>query len=312
MVPKNAGEPWTAQKSEQCIEAYNNVLTVGFSSRHEKMEGDIVWLGSPWSLMLNMKEADRARLRVRRVDSSNTRAARFCPWTSSHVILRTLTATTIMADAAAASLDIKQLLGRTPSSLELSTYLLALAATVSKQDATIPDVKSYSDAVYFNYFMLGLSLLFKPINGYKPKTNVKREELKDADLVLDGVDVYNVPTPEAAPASGSKLKPTHATYPISPLTLSLSSESSENDSKQRPAQMTINPGTTGKEFVETMGEPDRKGGGAGPSSGSIGIWCEWSKDGVMVEFGGDESRGPQAWERGKDAVWKVVTIFPPK
>jgi len=30
----------------------------------------------------------------------------------------------------------------------------------------------------------------------------------------------------------------------------------------------------------------------------------------MVEFGGDESRGPQAWEKGKDAVWKVISIFP--
>ena len=68
---------------------------------------------------------------------------------------------------------------------------------------------------------------------------------------------------------------------------------------------------TGKDFVKVLGEPDRKGGGAGPSSGSIGIWCEWSKDGLMVEFGGDEARGPQAWERGKDEVWKVITLFPP-
>jgi len=29
----------------------------------------------------------------------------------------------------------------------------------------------------------------------------------------------------------------------------------------------------------------------------------------MVEFGGDEARGPQAWERGKDAIWKVITLF---
>ena len=67
-----------------------------------------------------------------------------------------------------------------------------------------------------------------------------------------------------------------------------------------------------QELVSVLGEPDRKGGGAGPSTGSIGIWCEWSKDGLMIEFGGDDARGPGAWERGKDAVWKVITLFQPK
>jgi len=69
---------------------------------------------------------------------------------------------------------------------------------------------------------------------------------------------------------------------------------------------------TGKDFVAALGEPDRKGGGSGPSSGSIGIWVEWTRDGLMVEFGGDDSRGPQAWERGKDALWRVISVFSPK
>ena len=79
----------------------------------------------------------------------------------------------------------------------------------------------------------------------------------------------------------------------------------------RPSELSVLADTSGKDFVQALGEPDRKGGGAGPSSGSIGIWCEWSKDGVMVEFGGDEAKGPQAWERGKDAAWKIITIFSP-
>jgi len=82
-----------------------------------------------------------------------------------------------------------------------------------------------------------------------------------------------------------------------------------SDSSTRPPNVEIKQQSTGKDFVRCLGEPDRKGGGAGPLSGSIGIWCEWSRDGVMVEFGGDEARGPQAWERGKDAVWKVITLF---
>ena len=202
--------------------------------------------------------------------------------------------------------DIKQLLGAHPSSTELAAHLSSLAALVSKPDATSPEVKSYPDAVYFNYFALGLSLLFKPVNGYKPKTGLKWEDLNDSDLVLDGIDIYNV-IKSAKPGTA---KPFSA-YPVSPLVLTLSSQPPEKDAKPRPSQFKVNPETTGKEFVSSMGEPDRKGGGAGPSSGSIGIWCEWSRDGVMVEFGGEESRGPQAWERGKDAVWKVISVFPP-
>ena len=202
--------------------------------------------------------------------------------------------------------DVKQLLGSHPSSTELAAHLASLAALVSKPGATSPEVKSYSDAVYFNYFALGLSLLFKPVNGYKPKTGLKREDLRDSDLVLDGIDIYNV-IKSAKPGTA---KPFSA-YPVSPFALTLSSQPAEKDVKPRPSQFEVKPETTGKEFVAGMGEPDRKGGGAGPSSGSIGIWCEWSRDGVMVEFGGEESRGPQAWERGKDAVWKVISVFPP-
>ncbi|KAI0932033.1 hypothetical protein AcW1_000725 [Taiwanofungus camphoratus] len=206
------------------------------------------------------------------------------------------------------SSDIKQLLGSHPSSSELLAHISSLAALVSKPEATVSEVRSYPDAVYFNYSPLGLSLLFKPVNGYKPKVGLRREELKEADLIIDGIDVYNGFNPQA----GNKPKSTYSAYPVSPLVLVLSTTAEAAGSEQRPATFDVKADTTGKQFVESFGEPDRKGGGAGPSSGSIGIWCEWSKDGVMVEFGGDESRGPQAWERGKDAVWKVITIFPPK
>ncbi|OBZ78551.1 hypothetical protein A0H81_00976 [Grifola frondosa] len=154
------------------------------------------------------------------------------------------------------------------------------------------------------------SLLFKPVNGYKPKTGMKREDLSDGDLVLDGIDIYNVPKSKSMPSS--KSKSIYSSYPISPIILTLAPSPPDDNGKSRPTSFDVTPETTGKDFVQSMGEPERKGGGAGPSSGSIGIWCEWSKDGVMVEFGGDESRGPQAWERGKDAVWKIITVFPPK
>ncbi|PCH33753.1 hypothetical protein WOLCODRAFT_141788 [Wolfiporia cocos MD-104 SS10] len=207
------------------------------------------------------------------------------------------------------SLEIKTFLGLKPSSTKLTELITALAASTSKSDATVPEVKSYPDAVYFNYYALGLSLLFKPINGYKPKTGLKLDDLNTSDLVVDGIDIYNT---SANSISSSKSKATYSTFPISPLVLSLVPLPVEEGKNPRPAQFEVKPETTGKEFVECMGEPARKGGGAGPSSGSIGIWCEWSRDGVMVEFGGEESRGPQAWERGKDAKWKIITIFPLK
>ena len=200
--------------------------------------------------------------------------------------------------------EIQILLGEHPSSEKITSHLqsiLSLDPTISLHS---PEVKPYTDAVYFNYFSLGLSLLFKPINGYKPKSGLKLEDLQSENLVLDGVDLYNNPKSKS---SSSKSSPVYTTYPVNPFTLNLVTI----PNKTRPESLSVTPETTGKQFVEAFGEPDRKGGGAGPSTGSIGIWCEWSKDGIMVEFGGDESRGPQAWERGKDAVWKVISLFPP-
>ncbi|KAI6031622.1 hypothetical protein BKA83DRAFT_87430 [Pisolithus microcarpus] len=144
-----------------------------------------------------------------------------------------------------------------------------------------PEVKAYPDMVYFNYHKLGVSLQFSPRGGYKPKVGLARSQLKDDCLRLEGIDIYN----ESKPRTG---------------------DARPQASSQSPQSfISIAANTTGKEF------PCRKGGGTGPSSGSINIWCEWSKEGIMVEFGGTEARGPQAWERGKDAVWQVVTVFSP-
>lgn len=200
------------------------------------------------------------------------------------------------------SSDLHRLFGQHPSSHLIQSYLASLSTSSS---SPTPEIKSYPDAVYFNYFSLGISLLFKPTNGYKPKTGLSRDDLHDDKLVLDGLDIYNVQPPKEGQR---KPKQPYSTYPLDSITLALASVP---DKPERAKQFVVKPTTTGKEFVDVLGEPERKGGGAGPSSGSIGIWCEWTKDGVLVEFGGDEARGPQAWERGKDAVWKVITLFPP-
>ncbi|KAI0307700.1 hypothetical protein B0F90DRAFT_1807132 [Multifurca ochricompacta] len=177
---------------------------------------------------------------------------------------------------------------------------------------TIPDVKSYPDAVYFNYYTLGLSLLFVPVNGYVPLSGASRQDLQDAHLILDGVDIYNnAPSDNHDSKTGFRSRSsTYSSFPITPITITLSPES--KDGTSRPSVLNVTQNWVGKDFVAVLGEPDRKGGGSGPSSGSIGIWVEWIKDGLMVEFGGDDSRGPQAWEKGKDAPWRVISIFSPK
>ncbi|KAJ7225665.1 hypothetical protein GGX14DRAFT_640206 [Mycena pura] len=207
--------------------------------------------------------------------------------------------------------DVRSLLGVQPSADSLAQYIASLHSLESVE----PQVKSYSDAVYFNYYQLGLSLLFAPKNGYKPATGLTCSALRDADLALESIDFYNVPAPapsdpKSKGTSAHRAELAFATYSGVPFTLKLA-EAADKDSKEiaRPAQLLVEAGTTGKEFVACMGEPARKGGGAGPSSGSIGIWCEWTRDAVMVEFGGVEATGALAWERGKDAVWRVITLF---
>ena len=192
--------------------------------------------------------------------------------------------------------NLRDLLGHSPSSHQLTQYISTLSTT-----AISPEIKSYPDAVYFNYYSIGLSLLFVPVNGYKPRSNASRQDLLDTHLVLNGVDVYNLTGETGSHRSA------YSPYPITPIVIAISHETSGDTT--RPSFLNITQDLVGKEFVALLGEPDRKGGGSGPSSGSIGIWVEWTKDGLMVEFGGDNSRGPQAWERGKDAPWKVISIF---
>jgi hypothetical protein len=182
-----------------------------------------------------------------------------------------------------------------------------------------PEVKVYPDAVYYNYHALGLSLMYVNKDGSRlapssksGSVTAKREDVREDTLILDSIDVYNV-VGEQSKEGRVPYSPFPAHSIMIPLSAGVQSglpEATESTaSAPRASQMVVKPTTTGREFVEGIGEPTRKGGGSGPSSGSIGIWCEWKDDGIMVEFGGAESRGIQAWERGKDAVWKVLTMF---
>jgi len=148
-----------------------------------------------------------------------------------------------------------------------------------------PEAKAYRSVVYHNYPALGLSL------EYRKTVNQD---------VLDAIHVYN------RHEKHKSYTTSFSSYPDLPITL-------RQPEGSNTGEILINAAMTAKDFVQAFGEPARKGGGNGPTSGSINIWCEWSSSGIMVEFGGQESRGHDAWDRGKDAVWMELTIFePPK
>ncbi|KAG7450668.1 uncharacterized protein BT62DRAFT_1001466 [Guyanagaster necrorhizus] len=210
------------------------------------------------------------------------------------------------------STDVQSLLGSSLSSEILQNYIRTVSGSITVE----VEIKAYPDMVYFNYYKIGVSFQFKPTDGYRPKMGLEESELEKNRLILDGVDFYNIPKvdssdPKAKGTSTRRAEIAFSSYPISPLTLPITPNIKDKDGKvlHRPPHFDVLPASTGKDFVQCFGEPDRKGGGTGPSTGSIGIWCEWSQDGILVEFGGDEAKGLQAWERGKDAVWKVITVF---
>jgi len=207
------------------------------------------------------------------------------------------------------SIRLNELLGLRPSEPAISQYIDSLAE-VAETTASSPDVKSYSDVVYFNFYPLGISLLFVPTNGYKPKAGLRLDGLQQGDLILDSIDIYNVPKTDGGESKPLRSELAFMIFPISPITLPITAQLEDSDGKPlvRPPCIDVTSESTGKDLVQTLGEPDRKGGGTGPSSGSINIRCEWSKDGLMAEFGGAQGK---AWDTGKDAVWKVITLFRP-
>lgn len=190
---------------------------------------------------------------------------------------------------------LTDLLGERSDSPRLRSILenAASAANIALAEA---EIKAYPNSVYFNYYAVGLSLIFiLPANqNVKPGGDYR-------EYVIDSIDIYNPHQSEGRETRDTDTgKKTFAIFPMLPIDISGDSNTT--------AELTTK--STGEDIVRMLGEPERKGGGSGPLSGSISIWCEWTKKGIMIEFGGEHARGPQAWERGKDAIWKVLTIFP--
>lgn len=204
-------------------------------------------------------------------------------------------------------MDFHAWIGLSAASERLEKHLRALHDDADLDKA---DVKAYSDAVYFNLYDVGISLVFSPAKGYKVKTGAQRTELNESLLTLSSVDVYNHEATLEPPASKlrasefSNSAPTttparqakYKALPRYPIRVDYI-----NSDEQR-ACLKVTPGSVGKDFVEKLGEPERKGGG----HGSLGIWTEWTSNGLMVEFA---SAGLQAWDKGGEATWRTLTFF---
>ncbi|KAG0654526.1 hypothetical protein C6P46_001606 [Rhodotorula mucilaginosa] len=209
--------------------------------------------------------------------------------------------------------DLSSFLGQPPFSSTSSALLSQLASTLAQPPAD-PIVKAYSDIVYLNYHSLGLSLSFEPSGGYKPGRGTDLDEVRNEGsngrLTCSGVDVYNhedEEEDEGAKKDGPPRKRKgpgahYAPFPRYPILLPAPG-SPNSDSK--PTPFPLEPSTIGKTLVSHYGEPSRKGGGE--SGTSMGVWTEWTPEGIMVEW---RSSGLGAWEKGGEAKWSVVSLFP--
>ncbi|RXK38212.1 hypothetical protein M231_04496 [Tremella mesenterica] len=88
----------------------------------------------------------------------------------------------------------------------------------------------------------------------------------------------------------------------------------------RPSQLVIDKTTTGRNFVSSLGEPTKKGGG----TTWLPIYLEWDRVrllnpsgetvevGIMVELNdprGKDERSGDIWDRAGDWVWESFKVF---
>lgn len=191
-------------------------------------------------------------------------------------------------------------LGCSPGEPELQTLLNQVRSDQSAANVE-PEVKSYPDIVYHNYLTLGLSFQYEPAT-----LGTSASKAAPQDLRLAAIDIY----------SGHQDR-RWTCFPALPLTL----QTARTDAVTQPLEVSIKSDTTGKDLVTDLGEPHRKGGGAGDRSGPA-AWMEWSlrlkaansakekEFELQVELAGAGARGADRWnaERAGACQWAVITI----
>ncbi|KEI39903.1 uncharacterized protein L969DRAFT_86499 [Mixia osmundae IAM 14324] len=183
-------------------------------------------------------------------------------------------------------MDLLSCLGHRANSDELKRAVQSLHGPPKSNGIIEGDIKVYRDGVYINHYALGFSLFFEPVKGYQLQTRMPSSDVDYAQLQLASLDIYN-------PSKDSK-KVKFGTFTGLPLRVTAGIELASD--------------TTGKQIVKALGEPDRKGGGAGPQGASMGVWIEYTSLGLMLEF---SSSGLGSWDTAATQAWSVATLFPP-
>ncbi|SPO29498.1 uncharacterized protein UTRI_04767_B [Ustilago trichophora] len=190
-------------------------------------------------------------------------------------------------------------LGSSPNKPEIQTLLNQVGASSTVD----PEIKAYPDVVYHNYQSLGLSLQYEAAT---PGTDASKATA-DA-LRLAAIDIYSAHEDKrwtGCPGLPLQISATHV------------------ETGRKTVEAIITHDSTGKALVSLLGEPERKGGGAGGRSGPA-AWMEWSlrlsspdsdsraakEVKVQVELAGAGARGADRWnaERAGACQWAVITI----
>ena len=192
---------------------------------------------------------------------------------------------------------LRSLLGSKANSNKFTAFLTHQGLSLGD------DVNVYPDCVYVNWKARGLSIVFSPLQDYKPKYSTPWKDLDMSKLSCSAIDLYNAPSDMAQRRAKAGNRELFASYDL-PLLL------------KGKKELELKSDTNGRRFIEAFGEPSRKGGE------NIGIWLvsasltalsvtdtaqEWVDLGVKAEI---DARGNMAWERAADETWTTVTLFP--
>lgn len=182
------------------------------------------------------------------------------------------------------------------------TPVQALQALQDRSDDSATadvDVRVLGGTVYASDYEQGFSLQLVPAHGAPPPPRhiTAWDELQLKDLKLDAVDIYG--ERKAQTAGRSKQSQ------FSPYSRAMLRPRKDLNEDQTAARSNVTLETTGRQLVNSLGEPSRKGGGS-----RVPVWLEWANQGhccgIHIEL---NATGPQAWDEGADATWACITVF---
>lgn len=158
--------------------------------------------------------------------------------------------------------DLTALFGCSVQAPAFCDFLSSKLGLIPPDILSSAQVKSFPDTVFIAWPLLGISFAFDPLPPYKPTHNATLADITPDSLRLAAIDIYHAaPSEGRTKASGSTVFST--CDKLLPLKLSLPSQSQRE-------QLQLTSATSAKELVETLGEPDSKGGGSVSP-----VWLEW-------------------------------------